>query len=145
MLEIRLFKPTDIFPVIKLASLTLPERYNPSIFNFFYETYPKGFIIAEKAHKIIGFCIGVKVNEELSKILMLSVSERFRKQNIGSALINRFFQEISNEVIKHIELEVRCTNRKAIKFYQKHGFEIIDKIKEFYQDGSNAYTMRKEI
>ena len=53
--KVRLFKPTDMFSVIKLASETLPERYNPSLFNYFYETFSHGFIIAERAHKIIGF------------------------------------------------------------------------------------------
>ena len=134
-----------MFSVIKLASLTLTERYNPTIFNYFYETFPKGFIIAENDHKIIGFIVGVKINENLAKILMLSVSEIFRKQNIGSSLLNRFLIEISHKGIKNIELEVRTDNRKAIKFYKKNSFKIKEKISEFYQDGSNAYTMIKQI
>jgi len=134
-----------MFAVIKLASDALPERYNSSLFNYFYETFPKGFIVAESAHKIIGFIIGVKINPETSKILMLSVSELHRKQNIGSALLTRFLEEILTENIKHIELEVRTDNKKAIKFYQKHGFKIIGKITEFYQNGENAYTMAKNL
>lgn len=145
MLEIRLFKPTDMFSVIKLASLTLSEKYNPTLFNYFYETFPRGFIVAEKDHKIIGFIIGVKINENLAKILMLSVSELFRKQKIGFSLLNRFLKEIANNGIKNIELEVRTDNRKAIKFYKNNGFIIKEKIPEFYQDGSNAYTMKKQL
>jgi len=145
VLEIRLFKPTDMFSVIKLASLTLSEKYNPTLFNYFYETFPRGFIVAEKDHKIIGFIIGVKINENLAKILMLSVSELFRKQKIGFSLLNRFLKEIANNGIKNIELEVRTDNRKAIKFYKNNGFIIKEKIPEFYQDGSNAYTMKKQL
>ena len=145
MIEIRLFKPTDMFSVIKLASLTLTERYNPSIFNYFYETFPKGFIVAEKDHKIVGFIVGVKINEDLAKILMLSVSEQYRKQKIGFSLLNRFLVEISKEYIKNIELEVRTDNRKAIRFYKNNEFNIKEKIPEFYQDGSNAYTMKKQL
>ena len=55
MFTIREFHPTDMFSVIKLASDTLPERYNPSLFTYFYETFPKGFLIAETGLKIIGF------------------------------------------------------------------------------------------
>jgi len=142
---IRTFDPKDMFSVIKLASETLTERYNPSIFNYFYETYSKGFIVAENAHKIIGFIIGVKLKKDLAKILMLSVKELFRKKNIGSSLLLNFIDEISKENIKNIELEVRCKNKKAINFYKKNGFEIINKIKDFYQDGSNAYTMKKSL
>ena len=145
MLDVRLFKPIDMFSVIKLASLTLTERYNPTIFNYFYETFPKGFIVAENDHKIIGFIIGVKINQDLAKILMLSVLEKFRKQRIGFSLLNRFIIELSNENITNIELEVRTDNRTAIRFYKNNGFTIKEKIPEFYQDGSSAYTMMKQL
>jgi len=145
VLEIRQFKPMDMFPVIKLASETLTERYNPSIFNYFYETFPKGFIVAEYAHKIIGFIIGVKLNEKVAKILMISVSGLFQNKNIGSDLLKQFLKKISYEDVKFVELEVRIDNKKAIKFYEKNGFIIKNKIKEFYQNGKSAYTMRKEI
>jgi len=143
--NVRLFKPTDMFSVIKLASQTLPERYNPSLFNYFYETFPQGFIVAEKAHKIIGFSVGVKTNPKTTKILMLSVSELHRKQNIGSALLSQFLKYVLAENIKQVELEVRTDNKKAIKFYQKHGFEIVVKLSEFYQNGEDAYTMKKKL
>jgi len=145
VLEIRSFKPADMFSVIKLASLALPERYNPSIFNYFYETFSKGFIVAEKDHKIIGFIVGVKINQDIAKILMLSVSELFRNQNIGSSLFKKFLEEVSYDNIKNIQLEVRSDNKKAIKFYEKNGFKIIKKIPKFYQNGKDAFTMEKEI
>jgi ribosomal-protein-alanine N-acetyltransferase len=134
-----------MFSVIKLASITLPERYNPSIFNYFFETFPKGFIVAEKDHKIIGFIIGGKINQNLAKILMLSVSKLFRNQKIGSSLFKKFLEEISTDNIKNIQLEVRSDNKKAIKFYEKNGFKITKKIKKFYQNGNDAFTMEKKI
>ena len=145
MLKIRLFEPTDMFSVIKLASDTLPESYNPSLFNYFFETFPQGFIVAEIAHKIIGFIIGVKINLENVKLLMLSISEDHRKQKIGSMLLTRLINEIKIEHVQHIDLEVRIDNEKAIKFYQKHGFKISQKIIEFYQDSEDAYTMSKNL
>lgn len=134
-----------MFPVIKLASETLTENYNPSIFNYFYETFPQGFIVAEKHHKIIGFIVGLPLNNQTAKILMLSILESQRRQNIGSELLKQFIIEIVLNNIKNIELEVRIDNNKAIKFYQKHGFKIIDKINKFYQNQEDAYTMRKTI
>jgi len=134
-----------MFSVIKLASDTLTERYNPSLFNYFYETFPRGFIVAEMAHKIIGFLIGVKINPEKAKILMLSVSESYRKQNIGSKLLIRFIKEMKIEKVRNLELEVRTDNKKAIEFYNKHGFNIKQKINDFYQNRESAYTMEKEI
>ena len=145
MIEIRQFKPTDMFSVVKLASTTLTEQYNPSLFNYFYESFPEGFIIAEYGHKIIGFIVGVKINDILSKILMLSISEQFQNKNIGSNLLKKFLRKISDEGVKFVELEVRIDNEKAINFYRKHGFKIRNEITDFYQNGESAYTMKKEL
>ena len=134
-----------MFSVIKLASETLTEQYSPSLFNFFYESYPKGFIVAEKEHKIIGFIIGVKTTIYTSRILMLSVSKKYRRQKIGSSLLIEFLKVMLNEKVKCIELEVRTDNQKAKNFYIRYGFKIKGKIEDFYQDSKSAYTMVKNL
>ena len=141
MYTVRIFQPTDMFPVIKLASETLTERYNPSLFNYFYETFNQGFLVAEKHHKIVGFIVGVKISSESVRILMIAVSEKQRRLNIGSALLNNFLRKILIQNINHVELEVKKSNNGAIKFYQKHKFVIVDTIPKFYQNGEDAFTM----
>ena len=142
MFTVRIFQPNDIFPVIKLASETLTERYNPSLFNYFYETFNQGFLVAEKHHKIVGFIVGVKTSSKDARILMIAVSEKQRGKNIGSALLNYFLKEIIIQKIKQVELEVKTRNNVAIEFYRKHRFTIIDTIPKFYQSGEDAYAMR---
>ena len=143
--NIRTFEPRDMFAVIKMASDTLPERYNPSLFNYFYETFPEGFIITEFGKKIVGFVVGLPINNKTAKILMLSVSKNHRNKQIGSNLLDQLLKILKKEKIETIELEVRTRNRKAIKFYEKHGFEITDKLTDFYQNGEAGYVMRKKI
>ena len=142
MLTTRQFQPIDTFKVIKLASITLTEQYNPTLFSFFYETYPQGFLVAEQNHKIIGFLIGIKLKTNKTKILMISVEPRYQRQKIGESLLNEFIKITTKENIDVVELEVRTDNKKAIKFYEKNGFKIIQKINKFYQNDENAYTMR---
>jgi ribosomal-protein-alanine N-acetyltransferase len=142
---IRKFQPTDMFSVIKLASETLTEHYNPSLFNYFYETFPQGFLVADRLHKIIGFVVGLEVVPGTLKIPMLAVKKEHRKQGIGSALLNNFLEEAALQNIKQAELEVRKDNKQAIKFYQKYGFEIVETISKFYQNGEDAYIMRRAI
>ncbi|VVB59190.1 putative N-acetyltransferase [uncultured archaeon] len=145
MLKIRRVQATDIFPVIALAYDTLPERYNPSIFNQFYESFPEGFLIAMHNHILIGFLIGIKTTMNTARILMLSVNENNRRQGIGSALLKKFLLEMKNHQIRQIELEVRTTNRGAVEFYIKQGFILQEKLHHFYQNGEDAYSMRKGL
>lgn len=145
MLTIRRVQPQDIFSVIKIAHESLPERYQPNIFNTFYESFPQGFLIALKHHKIVGFLIGVKTHDTIAKILMLSVNENHRKQGIGSALLINFLQEMLLQNIRLVNLEVRTNNKIAITFYKKHGFDIQETITGFYQNVEDAYSMRQVL
>ena len=145
MYNIRTFEPKDIFAVIKLASDTLTEKYNPSLFNYFYETYPDLFIVAEIGKKIIGFINGIKIDKEKAKVLMIAVYEQHRKKNIASSLLKKFEHTIIKENIKEIELEVKTINEKAIKFYQKNGYVITEEIKNYYVNGEDAFIMEKRF
>lgn len=143
MLVIRNVKPTDIFAVIKLSHETLTERYSPNLFNYFYETFQQGFLVAEKDGKIIGFIIGIKTASDHVRILMLGVSTNHRKKKVGTNLIKRFFEIMYENKVGKIDLEVRTNNDIAIQFYKKMGFDIVDVIPMFYQSGEDAYTMSK--
>jgi ribosomal-protein-alanine N-acetyltransferase len=145
VLIIRRVQPNDIFPVVALAFETLPERYNPSIFSQFYESFPEGFLVALNQEMIIGFLIGIKTTPNIGRILMLAVKESYRKQGIGSALLTHFNKEMKQQNVTGVELEVRTSNKGALRFYQARGFLLQEQLQQFYQNGENAYSMRKEL
>lgn len=145
MYKIRLFHPNDMFTIIRMASETLTEQYSPSIFNYFYETFPQGFLVAEYNHKIIGFIVGLKTDENKAKILMLSVLKDIRRKKIGTNLLKQILEELKKEKISSVELEVSKDNLEAINFYQKHGFKIKEILKDFYQNEEDAYLMSINI
>jgi len=145
VLKIRQVQPDDLFPVIALAFETLPERYNPTIFNQFYESFPEGFLIALDSCTMIGFLIGIKTAPRTARILMLAVKDTHRRQGIGTALLQQFLQEMSRHEVTYIDLEVRTSNQPALEFYRAQGFMLQGTLPHFYQNGENAYTMRKEL
>jgi ribosomal-protein-alanine N-acetyltransferase len=143
VLVIRKVEPTDIFAVIKLSHETLTEQYSSSLFNYFFETFPEGFLVAEKNGKLIGFIIGIKTAPDSVRILMLGILANHRKQKIGTNLIKRFLEIMYDKNIRKIYLEVRTNNEIAIQFYKKLGFNVYDVIPMFYQSGEDAYAMSK--
>lgn len=145
MLKIRRVQPADIFPVIAIAFETLPERYNPVLFNQFYETFPEGFFVALQDTIIIGFIIGIKTDPVTARILMLSVKETSRRQGVGSALLRQFLGEMMQQNVQRVSLEVRPTNHRALLFYKKQGFHLTGTLQHFYQNGEEAYSMTKEL
>jgi ribosomal-protein-alanine N-acetyltransferase len=143
MLLIRQVHPNDIFSVIKITYESLPERYNPIIFNTFYENYPEGFLIAEKNRKIVGFIIGTKTSHDTVRITMLAVNKDYRRQGFGSNLLINLLKKLAEKNISQVDLEVKTDNNAAINFYKKHGFTITDNVPSFYKSGEDAYIMRR--
>jgi ribosomal-protein-alanine N-acetyltransferase len=145
VLELRQVQPDDIFSVITIAYDMLPERYNPAIFNQFYEAFPEGFLVAELHHAVIGFLVGTRMDAHRARILMLAVKTQHQRRQIGSQLLLRFLNDMRTYGITIVELEVRTTNRIAIDFYRKYGFEIQETLSHFYQNGDAAYQMRRDL
>ena len=140
---IRKFQATDMFSTIRIASETLTEQYSPNLFNYFYETFPELFLVAEKHHKTIGFITGIQLTNEIARIVMLSILPSYQRQHIATELFNELLLTLIEKNVKQISLEVKTDNKKAISFYKKHDFTIIDTIEKFYQNGENAFMMTR--
>jgi ribosomal-protein-alanine N-acetyltransferase len=131
-----------MFDVLKLASKVLTEQYNPTLFSYFYESYPWGFWTAHHYQRLVGFIIGIPFSEDFAKILMIGVKPEERKKGIGSRLLIKLLNEFTKRNITLIELEVAVSNEKAISFYENHHFKITEKYPHFYQNGEDAYIMQ---
>jgi ribosomal protein S18 acetylase RimI-like enzyme len=145
VLEIRQVQADDIFSVITIAYDMLPERYNPAIFNQFYEAFPEGFLVAELHHALLGFLVGTRIDRNHARILMLAVKPPYQRQQIGSKLLLRFLKDMRTCGMTMVELEVRTNNHVAIEFYRRHGFSIQETLAHFYQNGDAAYQMRRDL
>jgi ribosomal-protein-alanine N-acetyltransferase len=60
-------------------------------------------------------------------------------------MINRIVAESRNLNIKSIILEVSCINESAIRLYQKNGFIVEGRRKNYYRKDEDALLMRKLI
>lgn len=142
-MEIRKFKYEDIESVFNLAKKYLRESYTFELFLYLWQISPDGFLVAEKNGKIIGFIVAVKTSKDSLRILMLAVDENYRKRGVGSRLLKKIILNFSD--VRRIYLETRTDNIEAIEFYKKNGFKIVEKVKDFYTDGGEAYIMEKII
>ncbi len=80
--------------------------------------------VAEINNKIVGFCISSK-GEHHNRLRAIYVLPSFQGYKIGSLLIKRMFEWLGYE--KDVFLNVVVYNKKAIRFYQKHGFRLTGK------------------
>ncbi|KCZ77978.1 hypothetical protein H311_01003 [Anncaliia algerae PRA109] len=78
-----------------------------------------------------------------SHIIALSVSPQVRRNNIASFLMNILKDNSIDNQCAYIDLFVRISNEKAIKFYNKIGYSVHETIKDYYiMPKEDAYDMR---
>lgn len=120
---IRIFNNNDIEEVMEIwkkenikAHNFIPKEYWESNYEYVKEILPKAKIyVYIDSDKIKGF-IGMN-NNHIEGIFIDTDSQN---KGIGTALLNKV-----KEYKTKLTLNVYDKNKKAIKFYQKNGFEII--------------------
>ncbi|MGI8787294.1 MAG: GNAT family N-acetyltransferase [Pyrinomonadaceae bacterium] len=76
-------------------------------------------------------------------ILNIGVIRRYRKKGVGGLLLEQSKRVASREKASDVWLEVRESNLDAVEFYQKRGFEKIQKRNKFYSNPTeNAVVMK---
>jgi len=110
-----------------------------------YETFPEGFLVADKDGDVIGFLTTVAVSLYEVKILSLAVDRRYQSKGLASMLLQSLFEVVRTKSILKILLEVRLSNVRAQRLYLSLGFSLVKVICSYYQDGEDAYLMEKML
>lgn len=93
---------------------------------------------------VVGFCDYWNTFDS-GTICQIAIHPDYQHQSLGTRLLNEVIKDAKAKKTRTLTLEVRESNSKAIKFYQKHGF-IITLVKEkYYSNGENAMYMIKEV
>ncbi len=78
----------------------------------------------------------------VADIIDVAVHRDFRRINVGSCLVARMIYACRQENVQEMNLEVRVSNTAAIGLYQKMGFSMVGKRKNYYENKEDAYLMQ---
>lgn len=145
MILIRTFSPTDIPAVTKIVGESLGEVYPPSLYLTIHGLWREGFLVLLEDDKIAGFVATVPAGAKVARILMIAISPEHRRRSLGLKLMNELSANCLLKGMDTVILEVRKSNRDAIRFYEKQGFAVYGEIKTFYSNGEDAYKMMKVL
>ena len=130
-----------------LAALAEIERacfHAPWSENMLREELGKGiFLVAEQDGRTAGY-VGCQTVLDEGYITNVAVSPDFRRQGIARALIEALLAKARENGLAFVTLEVRESNLAARRLYEKNGFEIVGKRKNYYEKpAEDAILMSK--
>jgi len=101
---------------------------------------------ADKEHAAVAGYILVRFLTDEMHIMKLAVAPAWRKRGMAAALLEAAQQEALRRGAVVVLLEVRPSNRAAIRFYRKAGFQTIGIRPKYYpQTGEDALVMSKRL
>ncbi|MBX4335478.1 ribosomal protein S18-alanine N-acetyltransferase [Bartonella raoultii] len=101
--------------------------------------------LIDQPHKILGFCLCRLILDE-AEIITIAVHPHFRRQGIGTLLIDNMLRYLHHERAIKLFLEVEETNFSALNLYKRFEFQKISKRLAYYQSPNshgNAIVMQK--
>jgi ribosomal protein S18 acetylase RimI-like enzyme len=87
----------------------------------------------------------LRTNSPKARLYSLAVLPEFQGTGMAQVLVSALEFEAAIIGATVMQLEVRETNHKAIRFYQKMGYCAFDRYHEYYEDQEHAWRMSKPI
>jgi ribosomal-protein-alanine N-acetyltransferase len=99
-------------------------------------------MVAEYDHQIVGFMV-YELHKSRLHILNFAVGSEFRRMGVGTQMVLRLIDKLSQQRRQEIVLEVRERNLDAQLFFKAHNFRAVTVLRQHYEDtDEDAYIMQ---
>ena len=99
--------------------------------------------VAEESGEIVGFLIAERQAQKVAHIVTIDVVERWRRQRVGSLLMDAAEHWAAEQKLLLVYLEAAENNEPAQSFYQARGYRKVDHVENYYSDGASSWVMMK--
>ncbi|HXN99428.1 MAG TPA: ribosomal protein S18-alanine N-acetyltransferase [Candidatus Acidoferrales bacterium] len=89
--------------------------------------------VGEQESGVVGFLVGRRVVNEI-EILNFAVSPEARAHGIGTLLLQEAIRWGTEFGAVQAILEVRASNASALRFYERHNFQVIGRRARYYNE-----------
>jgi ribosomal-protein-alanine N-acetyltransferase len=144
MIKIEKMTPADIDAVLKLEKACFGDKWTSTPFASELERPDCSYFVVREGSNVIGYSGCWLILEELH-ITIMAVHPEQRRKKIGQRLLIKLLQEGNSNGAKWATLEVKASNIEAQRLYEKFGFTVKGRRKQYYQqDREDALIMWTE-
>jgi len=94
---------------------------------------------------IAGWCVSLirqHRGHRSGRIYTLAIDPTCQGKGVGRLLLNSALKELRDRGVRHVYLEVRADNDRAIALYEKAGFECVRLLPDYYDEGKHGVSMK---
>ena len=90
-------------------------------------------LVAERSGEVIGFAIA-RVVGPVAEIETIGIDGKMQGRGFGSSLLLAVLDELRLAGVEDVELEVRSSNERAIRLYERVGFFEVGRRRGYYRE-----------
>ena len=145
-LTLRGMTAADIPPLLKIERVSFPVPWSAGMFMIQLGLSSEmENIVVLSGENVIGYISSWYGYEEMH-ILSIAVAPEERGGGAAEMLLEEAIRKSREKGCLKVVLEVRVSNGRAVRFYEKHGFTQVGSRKGYYSDsGEDALIFNMEI
>lgn len=139
-MQISHMEQSDLLKIADILQTEFDEFWNINIFLNELENENSTYFVAKIKDEIVGFA-GIWNDTFDFHITNIVTKKKYRKQGIGSKLLETLIAFAKEKQTNSLTLEVNEKNTQAICLYEKYNFKKIGIRKNYYSQNENAIIM----
>lgn len=134
----------DVIDGLEKSIFTSPWPRSEYLYEIHENPYGNPYVLIEDDEIVAYFDYWIIFDR--AEIATIGVKEEYRHLGYGQKMMNYIVEQAELNGCENVTLEVRVSNDKAIKLYEKNGFININTRKNYYDDNhEDAYLMVKPL
>jgi len=122
------------------------DRLSRRSFQNFVRDGAHDLLVLVEGDKVLGYILNLyRASTNLARMYSIAIRPDAQGKGLAQYLLDAAEQSAIGRHCVFIRLEVNIHNTVAIKLYEKGRYRVIGRIKEYYEDGSDALRMEKRI
>ena len=144
--RVRRALPHDVPALLQLEASFPGDRLSQRSFHHLIVNAHADVRVFEVQGKIVGDAVVLyRRNTRYARLYSLIVAPQYQQQGIARTLVQAAEDAAVTRGCVRIGLELRTDNRAALRLYQGLGYVLAGRKEAYYEDGSTALCMRKEL
>lgn len=128
-------KKDDLHEIHEIEIASFPDPWSvDSLWAFASNEQVRTLVCAreKESRELVGYYALQYVLDE-AEIAIIAVKRKFRRQGLGTKILQEISAFAKERGIKKIHLEVRSENEAAVHLYRSFGFEEVGRRKNYYE------------
>lgn len=145
--KIRLANTSDLKALFRLENVAFEQdRFREDQIDYLL-THSRAsvFVLTQGAYVAGAAYVLWRKSHQAARLYNFAVDPAFQGRRLGYRLLRECELEAARRGCEKMTLEVRADNEAGIGFYRKNGFEVVEAMDEYYEDGMTGLKMSKKL